>query len=142
LNGNVNLERNSISRRRRIAPNWTVIIIIIGLISSSSLLLLLLLVSISDEVDLWFPLDRCRWSSDFDIILGFSLLKEDIHEVFVFILFWKDNFSLGSRVLGWSLHEDNVNVLVSSWHSDGSGLAVDWFVWSSVDVHLDKIINI
>jgi len=94
------------------------------------------LVSISDEVDLWLLLSGCWWSSNGNLVVVASLLEENVDEVLLFVLFWKDNFSLGRRVLGWSLHEDDVNVLVSSWNSDDFVLSGGWLIWSRVDVDL------
>jgi len=52
------------------------------------------LILVSDEVNFRSLLSGSSWPSDFDVRVSFSLLKEDVNQVLLFILFWKDNFGL------------------------------------------------
>jgi hypothetical protein len=96
---------------------------------------------VPDEVHLWLALGSCRWSGDLHVTLGLALLQEDVHQVLVLVLLRKNDFSLRGGVLRGRLHEDDVDVLVSTWNADHLVLPGGWLIRSRVHVHLQLAIS-
>lgn len=68
------------------------------------------LVSIFDEVNFWLLLTWGCWSADVDRWARLCLFAQNVNQVLMLVLFWKDYLGFEMARLGRSLYEDNVDL--------------------------------
>jgi hypothetical protein len=83
---------------------------------------LVLVGCVPDEVNFRLLLSGWSWSGDLHVILGLSLLQEDVDEVLVLVLLRLNELRLRGRVLAWS--PPGTRITLFSTLADSSGAEV------------------